>query len=111
MTPLTEALTSKLGLFVTASGAVSVTAGFIFWSIDFLDARHASAMDLKNIAQMMQASEVARIEYQIEDSQRKMTRIIKIPAAERTRDQVGELEDLKYKKEFLKRELDRLEND
>ena len=111
MPNLTETLTSKLGLFLAASGTVSAIAGFIFWSIDFLDARHASAMDMKNMAQMMKASEIARIEYQIEDAQRKMTRIIKIPEPERTRDEVGELEDLKYKKEYLKRELDRLEDD
>ena len=95
---------------MAASSTVSVVAGFIFWSIGFMDARHASAMDVANMAKMMAASEIARLEYQMEEAQRQRTRIIKIPAAKRTPEQVGEIEDLTYKLEFLKRQLERLED-
>ena len=94
---------------MAASSTVSVVAGFIFWSIGFMDARHASAMDVANMAKMMAASEIARLEYSIEDTERKMLRIQRIPTQDRNPDQNGELEDLRYKKEFLLRQLERLD--
>lgn len=104
---LIEAVNSRLGLLIS----VATLIGMLFASIAWLDSRHVSAMDFQQMQGLMMQSEIARFEYQIEKAQRQIVRLKQIPEPERTREEVGELEDLQFEVEFLKRELDRLEDE
>lgn len=123
-TTMVQALSSGLGLVIS----LFTTVGFIVAGFAWQDSRHApmDAIDdintkielkvaqvekeVQGIYLMIQESEIASVEYQIERAQRQMVRIIRIPEDERTREEVGTLEDLKFEIEFKKRELRRLEN-
>lgn len=90
---------------------ITTLVGSLFIAIAWLDSRHASGADLDRMERLLLASRVSTIEYQIEDAERKMLRIERTPPPVRTPDQNAELEDLKFKKEYLLRELERLEDD
>lgn len=79
--------------------------------LSYMDTRHASAMDVHNLTEMLKASEIARYEYLIEEASRRIKRIKRVPEADREAVDREDLIDLEARKEFLLRELDRLEND
>lgn len=105
MPSLTEQVNSRIALVI--GGATLV--GFLFGAIAWLDSRHASAADIADLTRLIKASEISRIEYQIEELERKMRRIKMIPPVERDRFDNADLEDMAARKEALLRELERLE--
>lgn len=83
--------------------------GIIFGLVSWLDARHASADEIDKLTRLLKASEVGRIEYQIEEIDRRKRRILMVPPVERDRYDNADLEDNEAKKQSLIRQLERLE--
>lgn len=102
MTTAAEILNHKLT-------AIVLTASILGGALSYMDARHASAMDVGNLTKIIQASEIARIEYMIEEVDRRIKRIRRTPEADREPYQIDDLIDLEARREFLLRELQRLE--
>ena len=105
MATLTEQLNSRVALVI--GGATLI--GFLFGSIAWLDSRHASAADIDDLTRLLKQSEISRIEYQIEEIDRRRRRILMIPPVERDRFDNADLEDMEARKEALLRQLERLE--
>jgi hypothetical protein len=89
--------------------AVVLTATLVGGALSYMDARHASAMDVGNLTAVLQASEIARLEYMIEEIDRRIKRIRRIPEGNRKVFEQDDLVDMEAKREYLLRELERLE--
>ena len=81
----------------------------LFGAIAWLDSRHASASEIDSLTRLLKASEISRIEYQIEEIDRRVRRILMVPPVERDRYDNADLEDMRARKEALVRQLERLE--
>ena len=89
--------------------AVVLTATILGGALTFMDSRHASAMNVQNLTLVLQASEVARLEYQLEETERRIRRIKRISEADRKPFENDDLVDLESKKEHLLRQMGRME--
>lgn len=91
--------------------AIVLTATIVGGSLGFMDTRHASAMDVKSLTEILQASEIGRVEYMIEELDRRIRRIRRVPEVDRNQFDRDDLIDMEARKEYLLRELDRMEQD
>ena len=102
MATAAEILNHKLTTVVLTTTIVGVLLGY-------MDSRHASAMDVQKLTTAVQSSEVSRIEFQLDDVSRRYKRLIRIPEDERQQWEKEDIVDLEVRKEFLLRQLKRLE--
>ena len=97
-----EILSHRMTVFTVALSILIGTLGY-------LDSRHASASDVQQLTEVIESAEIAQLEYLIEETQRRMKRIKRIPEGERDGWEEEDLIDLESRKEYLLREMDRLE--
>ena len=104
-----------LGHRLTALIAVITLGGF---AVAVLDTRHASASDVRVVADMVhqlvktiQKSDIAQLEYKIEDTEDQINRAESVPAAIRPSDTGQYIQDLENKKARYIRKLERLNNE
>ena len=107
MPNVTESLSSGLGLVISFGTIVGMAAAALVW----MDSRHASAGDIDKLAEAIKQSELSRLEYRIEETERRYKRIMRIPEEDRTAFDREEIIDLEGRREYLLRELKRLEED
>lgn len=93
----------------TRLSVLAVTISLFTGGMAYLDSRHASASDVRDLTRILKASEIARIEYQIEEAERRIRRIHRVPEEERPPFEADDLIDIRARREHLLRELDRLE--
>ena len=105
MPSVAEKLNSGMGLVISTGTIIAMGASVLFW----MDSRHASAGDIDRLTEAIKQSELSRLEYRIEETERRGRRILRIPENERTQFDNDELVDLELKREFLLRELKRIE--
>ena len=106
MANFTDQLTSRVALVI---GGITIVSA-MFGAIAFFDSKYASAMDVKDLTRLITQSEISRLEYQIEEIDRRLRRILMIPPIERDRFDNADVEDLRARKETLLRRMERLES-
>ena len=74
----------------------------------FMDSRHASASDVQEVVNQLHESRIEDHEYKIEESERRIKRILQIPEADRDRWDLQDLQDAMDRKERYLRKLDRI---
>lgn len=90
---------------LTAAMAVLAIVGA---GLAFMDSRHASAMDVQQLTDMIYDDRIEELEYKIEDIEAMIRRISMVPIAERTIWASQELINLNNKKARYIRKLERL---
>ena len=76
--------------------------------LGFMDSRHASASDVKDIADAIKADQIDRLEFEISEAERRAKRITRVPVDQRTVLDTQDLEDAMIQKERYLRKLERL---
>jgi len=89
--------------------SIVLTASIVGGLLTFMDGRHASAMEVRDLTEVIKASEIGRLEYMIEELDRRIRRVKRIPDVDRNQFERDDLIDMEARKEFLLRDLDRLE--
>lgn len=80
-------------------------------SLAIVDARYAAAGDVTDLISSLNAARMERLEYEIKQAERRITRVELIPEEERTPWDIQDLNDAEDEKEFLLRQLARLEGE
>jgi len=86
--------------FITVATLVAV--------LTFMDERHATASEVQDLTNAIQSDRIERVEYHIEDAERRIKQIVVVPVAERTPYQVKDLLEAQYNKEMHLRKLKRI---
>jgi hypothetical protein len=92
-------------------GAVGSLIGIIVYGATFMDARYASAADIGALISTIKDGRIERLEYEIKDCDRRVQRVLMVPEADRTSWDVQDLQGAKNSKEYLLRQLERLQDD
>lgn len=87
---------------LTALASILVLGGM---GLAFMDTRHASASDMAALTQEIQSDRIDAIEYQIAETERRIKRILLIPAPERSQWDAVTLTEEMDRKEYLLRKL------
>ena len=103
MATMIDAINSRLALALSVLALVGAALGV-------MDSRHASAGEVRDLANILKQSEIARLEYMISETQRRWKRIKRIPEADRTIADREDMADLEAREKFLLREMDRMED-
>jgi hypothetical protein len=77
-------------------------------ALTFMDSRHASAMDVHQLTEMIEADRIEQLEYKIEDVEDQINRVLSIEEEVRPDGAEQYLHDLENKKERYIRNLERL---
>jgi hypothetical protein len=91
--------------------ALSITLMLVGGALAFMDSRHASAMDVQQLTQMIEEDRIEQLEYKIEDVEDQINRVLAVPEEERSEGIEQYLHDLTNKKERYIRNLERLINE
>lgn len=102
MKNIVETLNTRIALVI--SFAVVLTS-----TVAFLDGRHAAADEFEEVIQLIKAENIDRLEYRISDADRKISRIKRVPEDEREQWEEADLIDLEATREYLLRQLDRIQ--
>ncbi|HUW46680.1 MAG TPA: hypothetical protein VMW50_12900 [Dehalococcoidia bacterium] len=89
---------------------ISVLA-LVGMALAFMDSRHASAMDVHNLSEMILADRIHRLEYQISEEEDEIVDILSIDVEDQTRQDLRDLNRARDRKEELLRRLERLVKD
>jgi hypothetical protein len=91
-------------------GAVGSLIGIIVYGAAFMDARYASASDISSLIGTIKDSRIERLEYEIRNCDRRVQRVLMVAEADRTSWDIQDLQDAKSSKEYLLRQLERLQD-
>ena len=80
-------------------------------ALALVDARYAAATDVGQLISSLNAARMERLEYEIKQCERRITRVMLIPEDQRTPWDIQDLNDAEDEKEFLLRQLARLEGE
>lgn len=93
---------------VLTMSTITLAVALMGGGLAFLDSRHASAMDVQQLTEMIHDDRVEELEYKIEDIEAVRRRILLVPLVERNDWEAQELINLKNKKDRYIRKLERI---
>jgi hypothetical protein len=91
--------------------ALAIMLSLVGGALAAMDSRHASAMDVQQLTEMIQDDRIEELEYKIEDTEDQINRIQSVPEEDRYDGEDQYLHDLENKKERYIRKLERLNNE
>jgi hypothetical protein len=91
-------------------GAVASFVGLLAYGATFMDARYASASDIGALIGTISDGRIERLEYEIRNCDRRVQRVLMIPDGQRSSWDIQDLQDAKNSKEYLLRQLERLQD-